>query len=91
MARFGLNFGTAFQRLDDIRSDSVFQDATSEVLANETDGNDYHLHQTVIYASLQHLTVAASATSKGYATPITRILVPTKIEEICVYRCHKIV
>jgi acyl transferase domain-containing protein/protein-L-isoaspartate O-methyltransferase len=86
MARSGLIFGPEFQRLSDIRADTVTQDATSELIAKETDGDDYHLHPTVIDASLQLLSVAAS---KGYATPATKIMVPTNIEEMCIYRCHK--
>jgi SAM-dependent methyltransferase len=86
LARSGLNFGKAFQRLDNIRTDTLSQKAISEVLAEGTDGNEYHLHPTVIDASLQLLSVAAS---KGYATPSTRIMVPTKIEEMCIYRYHK--
>ncbi|CAG8152229.1 unnamed protein product [Penicillium salamii] len=86
MARSGLNFGNAFQRLEEIRSDTLSQKASSEVLAKETDGNEYHLHPTVIDASLQLLSVAAS---KGYTTSTTKIMVPTNIKEMCIYRCHK--
>jgi acyl transferase domain-containing protein/SAM-dependent methyltransferase len=86
LARSGLNFGPSFQTLDDIRSDTVVQNATSEVFAKESDGNDYHLHPTVIDASLQLLSVAAS---KGYTTLLTKTMVPTNIEELCIYRFQK--
>ncbi|KGO55930.1 Acyl transferase/acyl hydrolase/lysophospholipase [Penicillium expansum] len=86
MARCGLNFGPAFQRLDDIRSDTLTRMATSGVIGKATDGEGYHLHPTIIDASLQLLTVAAS---KGYADPTTKMMVPTNIEELCIYRCHE--
>ncbi|KAJ5100126.1 polyketide synthase [Penicillium argentinense] len=85
MARSGLNFGPSFQRLGDVRSDTTTQKATSEVAAKDTDGKDYHLHPTVIDALLQLLSVAAS---KGYADPTTKMMIPTNIEEICIYRCY---
>ncbi|KAI2691625.1 hypothetical protein LCP963914a_1826 [Penicillium roqueforti] len=86
MAMSGLNFGPSFQRLDHVRSDTVSQSATSELVAKDTDGDNYHLHPTVIDASLQLLSVAAS---KGYAEPITNIMVPTHIQEISIYRCYE--
>jgi acyl transferase domain-containing protein len=86
LAKSSLNYGPTFQRLDDVRSDTVSQNATSEVVAKNTDGKDYHLHPTIIDASLQLLSVAAS---KGYAEPATKIVVPTNIEEICIYRCYE--
>ncbi|KAJ6183837.1 hypothetical protein N7519_005138 [Penicillium mononematosum] len=62
------------------------ENATSELVAKETDGENYHLHPTVIDASLQLLSVAAS---KGYAEQITKIMVPTHIQEITIYRCYE--
>ncbi|CAI7576810.1 unnamed protein product [Penicillium palitans] len=86
MAMSGLNFGPSFQRLDHLRSDTVTQNATSELVAKDTDGDNYHLHPTVIDASLQLLSVAAS---KGYADQITNIMVPTHIQEMTIYRCYE--
>ncbi|OQE44310.1 hypothetical protein PENCOP_c002G00914 [Penicillium coprophilum] len=86
MAMSGLNFGPSFQRLDHVRSDTVTQNATSELVAKETDGEDYHLHPTAIDASLQLLIVAAS---KGYAEHIARTMVPTHIQEMSIYRCYE--
>lgn len=86
MARSGLNFGPAFQRLDHIRSDMITQNATSEVVARKTDSTKYHLHPTVIDTSLQLLSVAAS---RGYAEQTTKMLVPTHIKEMCIYRCYE--
>lgn len=86
MAMSGLNFGPSFQRLDHVRSDTVTQNATSELAAKDTDGENYHLHPTVIDASLQLFSVAAS---KGYADQITNIMVPTHIQEMSIYRCYE--
>ncbi|KAJ6114967.1 Acyl transferase/acyl hydrolase/lysophospholipase [Penicillium sp. IBT 16267x] len=86
MARSGLNFGPAVQRLSDIRSDTLTQKATSEVISKATDAEGYHLHPTIIDALLQLLPIAAS---RGYADPTTKMMVPTNIEELCIYRCHE--
>ncbi|KAJ5675621.1 polyketide synthase [Penicillium macrosclerotiorum] len=83
MSKSGLNFGPTFQRLESVRSDTVQRNATAEVTAKEGEGNGYHLHPTVIDASLQLLSVAAS---KGYADPTTKMMVPTNIEEMSIYR-----
>ncbi|KAJ5652341.1 Acyl transferase/acyl hydrolase/lysophospholipase [Penicillium longicatenatum] len=88
VARSGLNFGPAFQRLSDVRSDTLTQKATSEVIRKKTDDESYHLHPTIIDALLQLLPIAAS---KGYANadPTTKMMVPTNIEELCIYRCQE--
>ncbi|KND94632.1 Lovastatin diketide synthase LovF [Tolypocladium ophioglossoides CBS 100239] len=86
MSRSGLNFGPTFQRLDDVRSDTTKQNATAEVVAKESEGKEYHLHPTVIDASLQLLTAAAS---KGYADPTIKMMVPTNIAEMCIHRCSE--
>ncbi|XRM46506.1 hypothetical protein ABZX51_009537 [Aspergillus tubingensis] len=84
MANSGLNFGSTFQRLDDVRSDTTTTNATSEVTRKEDDDTNYHVHPTVIDASLQLLSVAAS---KGLFNARGRVMVPTNVEEICVSRC----
>ncbi|GAQ45906.1 polyketide synthase [Aspergillus niger] len=84
MAKCGLNFGPSFQRLDDVRSDTIATKATAEVTEKEGDGIDYHMHPTVIDASLQLLSVAAF---KGFANATGKLMVPTKIEELWVMRC----
>ncbi|KAJ5965134.1 uncharacterized protein N7479_005010 [Penicillium vulpinum] len=86
LAMSGLNFGPSFRRLDDVRSDTLTQNATSELVAKETDGEDYHLHPTVIDASLQLLSIAAS---KGYIEQITGMMIPTHIQELSIYRCYE--
>lgn len=86
MARSGLNFGPAFRCLHDVHSDTVTQNATSEVDRNKTDGKSYHMHPTTIDALLQMLGVAAS---KGYANPTRKMVVPTRIKEMCIHRCDE--
>lgn len=84
MARSSLNFGKAFRRFDEIRSDTLSQCATAKVREYRTDGSDYHLHPTVIDASLQLLYAAAS---KGLAESALKTVVPTSIKEMDIYRC----
>ncbi|KAJ5761957.1 Acyl transferase/acyl hydrolase/lysophospholipase [Penicillium nucicola] len=86
LATSGLNFGPAFQRLEDVRSGTISQNATSEVVAKSTDGKDYHLHPTVIDALLQLINIAAS---KGFAEAATKMMVPTSVEELSIYRCYE--
>nr|ALQ32998.1 putative polyketide synthase [Fusarium sp. NRRL 52700] len=83
MARSGLNFGPEFQRLDQIQADTQEQRAEAKVAARDGDSFDYHLHPTVIDATLQLLSVAAS---QGFAEPSDKTMVPTYIDEMCIYR-----
>ncbi|KAI6770702.1 hypothetical protein HG531_009557 [Fusarium graminearum] len=83
LARSGLNFGPDFQLLSEIRSDTVDQKAQSKVLGKSGEEVDYHLHPTVIDASLQLLSVAVS---RGFADRFDKTMVPTHIDEMCVYR-----
>ncbi|KAJ5953151.1 Acyl transferase/acyl hydrolase/lysophospholipase [Penicillium verhagenii] len=85
MAKSGLNFGPEFQRLDNVQADTTTQKAVSDVASKSDDGEGYYLHPTVIDASLQLLSVAAS---RGYADPASKIMVPTNIAEMYIYRCH---
>ncbi|KAE8140176.1 hypothetical protein BDV38DRAFT_280173 [Aspergillus pseudotamarii] len=84
VARAGLNFGPAFQRLHDIRFDTTTTNTTSEVSAKLDDGLGYHIHPTVIDALLQLITIAPS---KGFVNTTTKTTVPTAIEEMCIARC----
>jgi acyl transferase domain-containing protein len=86
MAKSGLNFGPTFQRLNDIRSDSTTTNATSEVVAKEENVTGYHMHPTVIDASIQLLSVAAS---KGFANTSDKMMIPTNIDELCIHRCSQ--
>jgi acyl transferase domain-containing protein/2-polyprenyl-3-methyl-5-hydroxy-6-metoxy-1,4-benzoquinol methylase len=85
MERSGLNFGPTFRRLEEIRSETTRQVATAMAVNKEEDQVGYHLHPTLIDASMQLLTVAAT---KGYAGQVhSKTLLPTNIEELRVHRC----
>ncbi|CAG7923142.1 unnamed protein product [Penicillium olsonii] len=88
MGKLGLNFGPKLRRLGDVRSDTIATNATSEVVATEEDDKDYHMHPTMIDSSLQLLSVAAS---KGYADSRYKMLIPTNVGEMCIYRCSETV
>ncbi|KAL3607011.1 polyketide synthase pks11 [Fusarium poae] len=83
LARSGLNFGPEFQRLGEIRSDTLEQKAQSKVLGKPGEEVNYHLHPTIIDASLQLLSVAVS---RGFADRYDNTMVPTHIDEMCIYR-----
>ncbi|CEI65620.1 Compactin diketide synthase mokB [Fusarium venenatum] len=83
LAKSGLNFGPDFQRLGEIRSDTVEQKAQSRVLSKPGEQISYHLHPTIIDASLQLLSVAVS---RGFADRFDKTMVPTHIDEMCIYR-----
>ena len=83
--RSGLNFGPTFRRLEEIRSETTRQVATAMAVNKEENQVGYHLHPTLIDASMQLLTVAAT---KGYAGQVhSKTLLPTNIEELRVHRC----
>ncbi|KAF9888394.1 hypothetical protein FE257_008672 [Aspergillus nanangensis] len=86
MARCGFDFGPAFRRLDDVRSDTLTTNATAAVAAREEDNIGYLAHPTTIDASLQLLSIAAS---KGCVNTSDKLMVPTTIEEMCIYRCSE--
>lgn len=83
MARSGLRFGPEFQRLNDIRADTLDQRAQSKAIGRSGDDVNYHLHPTIIDASLQLLSVAVS---RGFAERFDKTMVPTDIDEMCIYR-----
>lgn len=83
---FGLNFEPAFQRLDNVRSDTTTTNVTSEVVARKGNGVGYHMHPTVLGASFQLLSVA---TSSSFADAVDKMIVPANIEDICIYRCSE--
>nr|ALQ32960.1 putative polyketide synthase [Fusarium scirpi] len=83
MARSGLRFGPEFQRLNDIRADTIDQRAQSKAIGRPGDDVNYHLHPTIIDASLQLLSVAVS---RGFAERFDKTMVPTDIDEMCIYR-----
>jgi acyl transferase domain-containing protein/NADPH:quinone reductase-like Zn-dependent oxidoreductase/SAM-dependent methyltransferase len=83
LARSGLNFGPEFQRLREIRADTLDQRAQSKVLGKPGEELNYHLHPTIIDASLQLLSVAVS---RGFVDRFDKTMVPTHIDEMCIYR-----
>ncbi|CAG7555684.1 unnamed protein product [Fusarium equiseti] len=85
MARSGLRFGPEFQRLNDIRADTLDQRARSKANGRPGDDVNYHLHPTIIDASLQLLSVAVS---RGFAERFDKTMVPTDIDEMCIYRAE---
>lgn len=83
MTRSGLRFGPEFQRLDEIRADTINRKAQSHFAGRNGDAEKYHIHPTVIDASLQLLSVAVS---KGFADRFDKTMVPTHIDDMAVYR-----
>ncbi|KAJ5720443.1 Acyl transferase/acyl hydrolase/lysophospholipase [Penicillium malachiteum] len=86
MARAGLNYGPTFQRLGGVCADTLRQEATAEITTREYDTRDYHLHPSIIDASLQLYSAAAT---KGYANAPARMMIPTRIEEIFISSCYE--
>ncbi|KAJ6008477.1 Acyl transferase/acyl hydrolase/lysophospholipase [Penicillium herquei] len=86
MARAGLNYGPTFQRLGGVCADTLRQEATAEISTREYDSRDYHLHPSIIDASLQLYSAAAT---KGYANAPARMMIPTRIEEIYISSCYE--
>ena len=86
MARAGLNYGPTFQRLGEVRTATTKQEATAQIATRDYDTQEYHLHPSIIDASLQLFSAAAT---KGYANAAARMMIPTRIEEISIIRCYK--
>lgn len=86
MARAGLNYGPSFQRLDDVRTHTTKCNATSQVTRRRSDESYCRLHPSIIDASLQLLSVAAT---KGYVNTPGKMMVPTSIDDICIFRCNQ--
>ncbi|KAJ5263648.1 Acyl transferase/acyl hydrolase/lysophospholipase [Penicillium angulare] len=84
MAQAGLNYGPMFQRLAEVRTATTKQEATAQIATRDYDTQEYHLHPSIIDASLQLFSVAAM---KGYANAAARMMIPTRIEEISILRC----
>lgn len=86
MARAGLNYGPTFQRLGEVHTATTKQEATAQIATRDYDTQDYHLHPSIIDASLQLFSAAAT---KGYANAAARMMIPTRIEEISILRCYE--
>ena len=86
MRHVGLNYGPAFSGLQNIKSSTEDHLATASVSYPIIIKGDstYPLHPIAIDLSLQLCSVASS---KGTARKFTKLAVPTKIDEIDVWRC----
>lgn len=85
MLKSGFKFGPAFQLLEEIRSGVTKQLATAKAVNKDWFHEGYHLHPTLIDASMQLLILAAT---KGYASANrSKLCMPTNMEELSVYRC----
>ena len=84
MKRAGLNYGPAFQGLSEISASPVHGTAVASLL--DKDGlseSVYQLHPTAIDHCLQLFTVAMS---KGLPRHLTKLCVPTNIEQLYIRR-----
>jgi acyl transferase domain-containing protein/SAM-dependent methyltransferase len=83
LAKAGMQYGPAFQRLDKITADALEPRAVSS-LTNHLNGdeNRYHLHPTVIDAALQMGLVAARS---GKLDASNCAAMPTLIEEVTIF------
>lgn len=85
LTRAGMRYGPHFQRLEDIRTDTVDQLAAAH-LSSDLCGDEehYYLHPTVIDACIQSGPLAAT---KGRIEARHNRRVPTKIDKVTVHRC----
>jgi acyl transferase domain-containing protein/phospholipid N-methyltransferase len=84
MDQGGLRFGPTFQRLADVRTDTVEGLATANVLELEiADEKHYHIHPTIVDACIQ---VAPVAAFKGLVLAKHYRRVPTKIDSLTIRR-----
>ncbi|KAK1961594.1 KR domain-containing protein [Colletotrichum sublineola] len=90
MQQAGLCYGPNFQALQEIKTGTVEPTAAATVYRPKFDIEStskmdrYHLHPIIVDACLQILSLAAT---KGY-TKKHGMVIPTRIEEIKVYRCQ---
>ncbi|KAL8826449.1 MAG: hypothetical protein Q9191_003792 [Dirinaria sp. TL-2023a] len=85
MAKGGLDLGPSFQTLDTMATSSGSENRAVGNVINGRQGDEanYHIHPTVLDATLQLMGAAAV---NGYAHK-TRNWLPTSIESFTVYRC----
>ncbi|KDN70595.1 hypothetical protein CSUB01_10619 [Colletotrichum sublineola] len=84
LAKAGMQYGPAFQRLDTISADTLTTRAVSSLTDNlNGDENRYHQHPTVIDAALQMGLVAARS---GKLDASNCAAMPTSIEEATIFR-----
>ncbi|KAJ4364877.1 hypothetical protein N0V95_000627 [Ascochyta clinopodiicola] len=84
LAKAGMQYGPAFQRLDQISAATLETRAVSS-LTNDLNGdeNRYHMHPTIIDAALQMGLVAARS---GKLDVSNCAAMPTLIEEVTIFR-----
>ncbi|RDA92383.1 hypothetical protein CP533_4725 [Ophiocordyceps camponoti-saundersi (nom. inval.)] len=80
----GLEFGPAFQRVDDLSSSATEQVACARVLSTADEAEYYPVHPTTIDGFFQ---TTLAARFQGLDWEAERIPVPTSIGEIEVYDC----
>lgn len=84
LAKAGMQYGPAFQRLGEISADTMKTRAVSTLTSDRNgDENKYHLHPTVIDAALQMGLVAARS---GKLDASNCAAMPTLIEEVTIFR-----
>ncbi|KAI9170607.1 Lovastatin diketide synthase LovF 15 [Paramyrothecium foliicola] len=84
LAKAGMQYGPAFQRLDKITAGTMQRTAFSSLTKDMNgDENKYHLHPTVIDAALQIGLVAARS---GKLDPSNCAAMPTFLEEATIFR-----
>ncbi|KAH1426141.1 hypothetical protein KXW31_006867 [Aspergillus fumigatus] len=84
MGKGGLNLGGSFQTLETMTTSTSEQRAVGKVVnGRQGDEANYHIHPTVLDATLQILGAAAV---KGYARK-TKTWLPTSIDKFTVHRC----
>lgn len=80
MKNVGLNYGPSFQGLSDISADPGSNVATSTVANHRSEpGSYYLLHPTIIDLALQAFTLAIS---RGLARELTRLRIPTYLDQL---------
>ena len=84
LAKAGMQYGPAFQRLDQISADTLETRAVSNLTSDlNGDENKYHMHPTVIDAALQMGLIAARS---GKLDASNCAAMPTLIEEVTIFR-----
>ncbi|PMD30149.1 hypothetical protein L207DRAFT_592910 [Hyaloscypha variabilis F] len=87
IGKLGLHFGPHFQSLNNIKTTTTGTPmATANVRNNrQGDGNNYHVHPTVIDSALQLLCCAETyGLSRKY-----RMMLPTVVESMTIIRCSQ--
>jgi acyl transferase domain-containing protein len=85
MRKIGLNYGTVFQGMSSITAGPNDRMAAAKVIdQREPQESHYQIHPTAIDSCLQLFTVAMS---RGMPRHLTKLSMPTEIEELYIGRC----